>query len=68
VYGTRAHVPDAMVLTDGTVYRFITDHVGSVRLVVNAETAQIVQRMDYDAFGRVLGDTNPGFQSFGFAV
>jgi RHS repeat-associated protein len=23
--------------------------------------------MDYDAFGRVLNDTNPGFQPFGFA-
>jgi hypothetical protein len=36
IYGTRAHVPDAMVMTNGTVYRFITDHLGSVRLVVNA--------------------------------
>ena len=56
-----------MVMTDGTVYRLITDHLGSVRLVVNAETGQVVQRMDYDAFGRVLEDTNPGFQPFGFA-
>jgi RHS repeat-associated protein len=36
-------------------------------LVVNAETGEVVQRMDYDAFGRVLQDTNPGFQPFGFA-
>jgi RHS repeat-associated protein len=56
-----------MVMTDGTVYRFITDHLGSVRLVVNAETGQVVQRMDYDAFGRVLQDTAPGFQPFAFA-
>jgi RHS repeat-associated protein len=56
-----------MVMTDGTVYRLITDHLGSVRLVVNAETGQAVQRMDYDAFGRVLSDNNPGFQPFGFA-
>ncbi|RMG91802.1 MAG: RHS repeat-associated core domain-containing protein, partial [Candidatus Dadabacteria bacterium] len=27
----------------------------------------IVQRLDYDAYGRVLADTNPGFQPFGFA-
>ena len=27
----------------------------------------IVQRMDYDEFGNVLVDTNPGFQPFGFA-
>ena len=55
-----------MVMTDG-VYRLITDHLGSVRLVVNAETGAVVQRMDYDAFGRVLNDTNDGFQPFGFA-
>jgi RHS repeat-associated protein len=67
LYGTRAHVPDAMVLTDGTVYRFIADHLGSVRLVVNAETGEVVQRMDYDAFGRVLNAVNPDFQPFGFA-
>ena len=67
IYTTRAHVPDAMVMSDGSVYRFITDHLGSVRLVVNAETGAVVQRMDYDAFGRVLNDTNPGFQPFGFA-
>jgi len=56
-----------MVMADDTVYRFITDHLGSVRLVVNAETGEVVQRMDYDAFGRVLNDTNAGFQPFGFA-
>jgi RHS repeat-associated protein len=67
LYGTRAHVPDAMVLTDGTVYRLITDHLGSVRLVVNAATGEVAQRIDYDAFGRVLQDTNPDFQPFGFA-
>jgi len=56
-----------MVMTDGTVYRLITDHLGSVRLVVNAETGAVVQRMDYDAFGRVLNAVNPDFQPFGFA-
>jgi len=25
------------------------------------------QRLAYDEFGRVLGDSNPGFQPFGFA-
>ncbi|HEX9781100.1 MAG TPA: RHS repeat-associated core domain-containing protein, partial [bacterium] len=27
----------------------------------------IVQEMAYDEFGRVLADSNPGFQPFGFA-
>ncbi len=66
IYGTRRNVPDAMV-KNGTRYLFVTDQVGSVRLVVNAETGAIAQRMDYDAWGNVLQDTNPGFQPFGFA-
>ncbi|MBT8467102.1 MAG: hypothetical protein KJN97_00025, partial [Deltaproteobacteria bacterium] len=60
------HVPDAMV-KDGTRYLFVTDQVGSVRLVVNADTGAVVQRMDYDAWGNVTLDNNPGFQPFGFA-
>lgn len=66
VYGTRPNVPDYMV-RGGRTYRFITDHLGSVRLVVDVETGVVVQRLDYDAYGRVLLDTNPGFQPFGFA-
>ena len=45
----------------------ITDHLGSVRLVVNATTGAVTQRLDYDEFGRVTQDTSPGFQPFGFA-
>ena len=47
-------------------YRFIRDVQGSVRLVVDAATGTIAQRLDYDSFGTVLQDTNPGFQPFGF--
>jgi RHS repeat-associated protein len=56
-----------MAMADGTVYRLITDHLGSVRLVVNVSDGTVTQRMDYDAFGRVLRDTNPDFQPLGFA-
>jgi RHS repeat-associated protein len=66
VYGTRGHVPDYMV-KGGSTYRIITDHLGSVRLVVDATTGVVAQEMSYDEFGRVLQDTNPGFQPFGFA-
>jgi RHS repeat-associated protein len=66
VYATRVNVPDYMV-KNGVTYRLILDHLGSPRLVVNTATGEVVQRMDYDAFGRVLTDTNPGFQPFGFA-
>ena len=51
----------------GITYRILSDQVGSVRLVVDATTGAVVQRIDYDAFGVVTQDTNPGFQPFGFA-
>ena len=38
-----------------------------LKAVVNTETGEIAQRIEYDEFGRVLEDTNPGFQPFGFA-
>lgn len=66
VYGTMPHVPDSMS-KDGTTNRIITDHLGSVRLVVNAETGALAQRMDYDAFGNVVLDSNSRFQPIGFA-
>jgi RHS repeat-associated protein len=66
VYGTRPNVPEYMV-KDGATYRILADHLGSVRLVVNAATGALAQRIDYDAWGIVLADSNPGFQPFGFA-
>ena len=66
VYGSRINVPDYLV-REGIIYRIIADHLGSVRLVVNTQNGNIAQRIDYDVFGQVLQDTNPGFQPFGFA-
>ena len=66
VYGTKINVPEYMTKA-GVNYRIVTDHLGSVRLVVNTTTGVIAQRIDFDEFGNVLQDTNPGFQPFGFA-
>jgi RHS repeat-associated protein len=66
VYGTRNHIPDYVVKGD-TTYRIISDHLGSVRLVINAATGKIAQRIDYDGYGRITYDSKPGFQCFGFA-
>ena len=66
VYGTKANVPDYLIKA-GTTYRIVSDHLGSVRLVADAKSGEIVQRIDYDEFGKVLADSNPGFQPFGFA-
>jgi len=72
VYGSKFNVPDYIKSNKAdketwVTYRIISDHLGSPRLVVNAATGEIVQRMDFDEFGRVMQDTNPGFQPFGYA-
>ncbi len=75
VYGTRANVPDYM-LRGGNSYRIVSDQLGSVRLVVEASTGTIAQRIDYDEFGNAtvvtdqacaLAKTCPLFQPFAFA-
>ena len=66
VYGSRANVPDYLI-KDSVVYKYITDHLGSVRFVVNLNTGAIVQEMEYDEFGKVLKNTNESFQPFTYA-
>jgi RHS repeat-associated protein len=66
VYATRVNVPDYLV-RGGRIYRLVLDHLGSVRLVVNTGNDSVVQRLNYDEFGVVTQNTNPGFQPFGFA-
>jgi RHS repeat-associated protein len=65
-YVHGSHSPDFMVKA-GSVYRFIKDQLGSPRVVVNVSTGTIAQVLEYDEFGRVLSDSAPGFQPFGFA-
>ncbi|HVQ00198.1 MAG TPA: RHS repeat-associated core domain-containing protein [Candidatus Thermoplasmatota archaeon] len=66
VYGSRKNVPDYMI-RNGNVYRIISDPLGSPRIVIDVTTGSVTQRMDYDEFGNIILDTNPGFQPFGFA-
>jgi RHS repeat-associated protein len=66
VYGARINGPEYMVTAAGT-FRFITDHLGSPRLVVDTATGAVMERIDYDEWGHVLADSNPGLQPFGFA-
>jgi RHS repeat-associated protein len=70
VYGEKVNVPSLILRRENKVfvaYRVISDHLGSVRLVVKASDGIIMQRMRYDEYGQVLEDTNPGFQPFGYA-
>ncbi len=59
-------MPDYLV-RGGAVYRLVTDHLGSVRAVVDTATGAVAQWTSYDAWGNVLADSGAGFQPFGFA-
>ena len=63
VYGEISHVP-SYIIKNGTTYRVISDHLGSVRKVVDSVTGTVAQEITYDEFGNVLSDSNPGFQPF----
>ncbi len=66
LYGERTNAPSGM-LKDGKTYRIITDHLGSVRMVIDTATGEVKQQLSYDVWGNVTEDTNPSFQPFGFA-
>jgi len=66
VYGVKSNVPDYMI-NGGNTYKIVSDHLGSVRMVVDTSTGTIAEQIDYDDFGNVISDTSPGFQPFGFA-
>ena len=65
-YSSSISSPDFMKYKN-QYCRIIKDHLGSPRLVVNTKTGQIAQRMDYDVWGKVVANTNIGFQPYGFA-
>jgi RHS repeat-associated protein len=66
VYGIKGNIPEYME-KNGSRYRIVSDHLDNPRLVVKIDDGTVAQRMDFDEFGNVLLDTNPGFQPFGFA-
>lgn len=49
-------------------YYLITDIRGSLRMVVQLDNGEIQQEITYDAFGKVITDTHPGFTPFGFTA
>jgi RHS repeat-associated protein len=59
------------MIQGSNVYRFVTDQLGSVRLVVNVNgstaSGSVVQRIDYDAWGNVTNTPTSFDQPFGFA-
>jgi RHS repeat-associated protein len=66
VYRSGSRTPEYMV-RGGNTYRIVADHLGSPRLVIDTATGSVAERLEYDEFGSVVQDSNPGFQPFGFA-
>jgi RHS repeat-associated protein len=66
IYASEGHSPDAMV-RGGVTYAYVKNHLGTVKLVVNEATGAVAQRIECDAWGNVVSDSNPGFQPFIFA-
>jgi RHS repeat-associated protein len=67
-----SNVPEFVEILDtsGAVaqrLRLIVNQVGTVQAAVDVATGEVVQRIEHDEFGRVLFDSNPGVQPFGFA-
>jgi RHS repeat-associated protein len=77
VYGTKANVPDFMTtFANGSAagtYRILSDHLGSPRLVVDVNSGNVIETINYDEFGNesdTLASSLPtGYQRlpFGFA-
>ena len=71
LYGAMPHVPGAIRrVSDGAMYKVISDRLGSVRMVVRAEgttRCDVVQSLSYDAFGQVVAEGGTRWQPFGFA-
>jgi RHS repeat-associated protein len=66
IYASKSNVPDYLI-KGGATYRIVSDHLGSPRLIVNIADDTVAQAIDYDVWGKVISDSNPGFQPFGFA-
>lgn len=67
IYRSKSNVPEYMS-KNGLTYRIVSDHLGSVRLVIDVASGNIGQRIDYDEFGQsTVASGDPDLQPFGFA-
>jgi RHS repeat-associated protein len=63
---TLGHAPTSFT-ENGETYYLLTDHLGSPRMITDS-AGQVVKAIEYDAYGNVISDSNPGFEiPFGFA-
>jgi RHS repeat-associated protein len=62
-----ARYVDGVTVKGTTSYKVVADNLGTPKLLVNATTGVVAQRLEIDEWGQVTADSNVGFQAFGFA-
>ncbi|HVW30878.1 MAG TPA: LamG-like jellyroll fold domain-containing protein [Polyangiaceae bacterium] len=67
IVGKNSRSTPAYMVKGGALYRITTDRLGTPRLVTNVSTGAVGERVDVDEWGKILNDTSPGLQPFGFA-
>ncbi len=70
VYASKKNVPDYIMKNTSSgwkKYLVISDHIGSVRMVVESSTGDVKKRIDYDTFGKIASETGTFDIEFGFA-
>lgn len=67
IYASKSHVPDYFIDENQNEFKIIVDKLGSLRLIVNSSSGEIVEKMNHDEFGKILVDSKPGIVPFGFA-
>jgi RHS repeat-associated protein len=68
VYATRINTPDYLIANNGKKYYFATDHLGSVRMVIDVGTGEVVHTVEYDEWGVITAETgNSSLHPFRFA-
>jgi RHS repeat-associated protein len=66
IYGSRPFTPDYM-LKGGNTYKIVSNHLGSPVMVIKTSDGTVTQEIHYNEWGKVISDSNAGFQPFGFA-
>ncbi|MEK6627409.1 MAG: RHS repeat-associated core domain-containing protein, partial [Bdellovibrionota bacterium] len=66
IYGEKINVPDYMIYQNKE-YRIISDQVGTPRLVVEASSGKIVEKIEMDEFGHDVRIEGKNLIPFGFA-
>lgn len=57
-----------ILMRKGSVdYYVVSDVRGSVKMVIKITDGNVLQKLEYDAFGKVISDSNPGYTPFGYA-